>query len=931
MSVRKVPVPPSRFRVFMLLVLMFALTGCNLPLQRAGMSSQGPWFVDPAGSDANDCLTPSTACLTIQKAVDKTASGGTVHIAAGTYLGSVIVQKDLTLQGPGASAAAIDGVGTRRPLEVVNSTVEVRDIALKGGFTDLAGGCLFNDGGTVTLNGVLIEGCEANRGGGAFNSGQLAVDNSEFKENLAREEANSLYNAQGGIASISNSTIHAHNIPNADDYAQTTIRNQGGLTIEDTSVADNNHHGILNMDGKLTLENTEVVSNEGNAITSTKSAEDNVSVSVTIFDSEIDNNGGTGVMAESSRLIIDNTQISNNLRGVFADNSVVDLQNVTVIENENMGGIDVDSSDLTIINSTINRNHHVDGHGGGVNFGPNVAELDAEFNPILRSLHIRDSTISANSSGDNPPQTLPISEYAGGGGIYITSGDVDIINTTINSNKANFGGGLATKFLSPVYRGDIHVEGATINENEATAPEHVDFGDMPLGGGGLFIVDAQSTIEETLIENNLSSNAGGGIQVASARDTVQMQDVELLDNTSPRGGGIYADLFGGYEGGGLGTASMTITGSHIEGNTANGECCKPETAGGGIFSGLDELTIRETTISNNTSAAYGGGIAFANHFVLINSTVSGNQADYGGGIVLAANRSQSFSFNFVTIYGNEGLVTGGGIHRINLPSTQGSQITNSILAGNASTEPGHENCSNLINTTGSHIVEDLNTCGFGSGSSMPNMDPLLEPLADTGGSTLTHALASGSPAIDAAEQASCPAVDQRGVSRPQGQGCDIGAVEMEALGAAAVTASPVRPTSTTSLAPTKTPTPSLTPHPPTDTPTPEPNGTVSGILFRDENGDGIWQGGESRLEDVDLTLRAGTCSGSVAAQRTTGSQGAYAMGGIAAGDYCLEVDETTLPASVDAWTPSTDNPLNLSFSPGEDKTGVNFGFIPVTN
>ena len=139
------------------------------------------------------------------------------------------------------------------------------------------------------------------------------------------------------------------------------------------------------------------------------------------------------------------------------------------------------------------------------------------------------------------------------------------------------------------------------------------------------------------------------------------------------------------------------------------------------------------------------------------------------------------------------------------------------------------------------------------------------------------------------------------------------------------------PTATNTLTLTPSFTPSYTPHPPTDTPTPEPNGTVSGILFRDENGDGIWQGGESRLEDVDLTLRSDSCSGEVVAERTTANQGAYAIGGIAAGDYCLEVDESSLPASVDAWTPSTDNPLNLSFSPGEDKTGVNFGFIPVTN
>jgi hypothetical protein len=56
-------------------------------------------------------------------------------------------------------------------------------------------------------------------------------------------------------------------------------------------------------------------------------------------------------------------------------------------------------------------------------------------------------------------------------------------------------------------------------------------------------------------------------------------------------------------------------------------------------------------------------------------------------------------------------------------------------------------------------------------------DALIGPLADNGGPTLTHALLDGSPAIDAADDAACPATDQRGVPRPQGAACDIGAYE----------------------------------------------------------------------------------------------------------------------------------------------------------
>jgi hypothetical protein len=55
----------------------------------------------------------------------------------------------------------------------------------------------------------------------------------------------------------------------------------------------------------------------------------------------------------------------------------------------------------------------------------------------------------------------------------------------------------------------------------------------------------------------------------------------------------------------------------------------------------------------------------------------------------------------------------------------------------------------------------------------------LDPLADNGGPTLTHALLAGSPAIDAADAAVCPATDQRGVARPQGSACDVGSFEFE--------------------------------------------------------------------------------------------------------------------------------------------------------
>jgi hypothetical protein len=72
-----------------------------------------------------------------------------------------------------------------------------------------------------------------------------------------------------------------------------------------------------------------------------------------------------------------------------------------------------------------------------------------------------------------------------------------------------------------------------------------------------------------------------------------------------------------------------------------------------------------------------------------------------------------------------------------------------------------------------------NTNGNQVGSAGAPIDPKIGPLALNGGPTRTHALLAGSPAIDAASDPECPAADQRGVPRPQGEGCDIGSYERE--------------------------------------------------------------------------------------------------------------------------------------------------------
>jgi hypothetical protein len=103
-------------------------------------------------------------------------------------------------------------------------------------------------------------------------------------------------------------------------------------------------------------------------------------------------------------------------------------------------------------------------------------------------------------------------------------------------------------------------------------------------------------------------------------------------------------------------------------------------------------------------------------------------------------------------------------------------LVDTLITGNQWYACDHWTGSSVLTSGGHNLVQD-DTCNPVA-SDIINAGAGVGPLANNGGATPTHALLPGSPAINAGDDAQCPATDQRGVSRPQGAHCDIGAFEL---------------------------------------------------------------------------------------------------------------------------------------------------------
>lgn len=394
-----------------------------------------------------------------------------------------------------------------------------------------------------------------------------------------------------------------------------------------------------------------------------------------------------------------------------------------------------------------------------------------------------------------------------GGAMYATSGSLITIDDVVFSNNQALKNGM-NEFIDG---GAICIfDGGTLSISNSTFINNTAW----RAGGAIAVYYASVTLSNVVMDGNKAvgsstiGSSGGAIYIFSDQSipsSAILNHVTITDNSSTyQGGGIFIQDY----------ANITIQDSVIQGNHVTGYASLNDGEGGGIATSANSMVqIINTTISHNTAYSDGGGItSYGANFTIQNSLISNNQAgtSEGGGIFMTGGDNGSdgaFTLENTTVSGNSGYASGGIYTYLSALSLKNVTITNNIgnyigglivdspasfsmantlIANNTALQEDDHDCytvNTLLPSLGHNLVESAPHCFTPAAGDIVGLDPKLNPLADNGGSTLTHGLQIGSPALDAGDNANCLATDQRGINRPQDGDnnsssiCDIGAFE----------------------------------------------------------------------------------------------------------------------------------------------------------
>lgn len=511
---------------------------------------------------------------------------------------------------------------------------------------------------------------------------------------------------------------------------------------------------------------------------------------LTITGGQAEEGGG---LVNRSTLTLERVTVRDNLAtsrggGIFNEAGFILLNNSRVVDNRTDSDGTVHGAGIaTLAPMSITNASEISGNqlSGLIAFG---AGLYAEGTSVIVS--------SASFTSNRVEATSTDLVIAFGGAIYLVNSNLSIDDTELSSNQAS-----ATSESSGAITGaaGIGVNNSSVQGRAviATGNSATAMGASPrvLGGGGGVLGGSTAGLVDSAITDNsatLASTAGGTFEALggglyiNSESVVDVQRTVILRN-QVTGNGSSVGLGGGIavEVGG----DLTV----LESLVGENQLATPTGLGAGVFiestSFQADVQIQRSAIVDNSGATGGAGLMIQASLdasvTISDSTISGNTGAAGcqGGGVLASELGGgvlSLQLTHVTVAGNQADSGGGLALTDNNPATAPSATAiSSIIAENTANTGPQCATGGLVLDGDFNVISDTADCSLDAAATSNQVAaPALGELADNGGFTPTHALPSGSPAIDAGDPNRCTAVDQRGLERPDMM-CDAGAFERQ--------------------------------------------------------------------------------------------------------------------------------------------------------
>jgi len=719
-----------------------------------------------SGGAAGECVPASTLPNTpdvITLGTNQTYPLTEVNNETNGPNGLPVVSSNITLVMNGSTIRRAADAPTEFRIFALSSTgiLNIDGGIISGGRLSASrDGAAFLNLGVLNVTNVTISDNQTGGNGGAIfsnpPSANLTIIDSRLLNNKGAN-GGAIYNAGVGIT-LMNTILRDNEATSGSGGAVYTngiaVLNGGGSSYINNKAAQNGG-AIYNNGGNIQVFNPTISGNQANAGGALYLAggAQLIVAHATIADNITLDNGNAAIQNGSTPLELSNSIVANNTGGASCSGSITDMGGNLQFPDESCLAYFYTANPLlgALTNAgnayfypLLNGSPAIDNGspgfcasvdirgvarpiGAGCDSGSyegsiaqtgdltvtTTAEVVNPLDGLCSLVEAIDAANSGNLSGSAPGECVPV---GGPDADVITLGNSLTYTLTTVNNTTNGENGLPV-IVSPI---TINANGSTITRFNGAAFFRF-----------IYIAPVGSlTLNNATLSNGFSGVGGGAIL---AEGDLTLNNSTIADNAASSGGGLFLN------------GSSAITASAITGNDALSN------DGGGIFVG-GTLTVTNSTIAGNSAAQFGGGLVtsaddfYTPDVTILNSTIAGNVAtpSFGTGAGIAV------------FYGSVGL-------------------TNSIIADNLSTiGNASSNCgvlgSGFIANDGGNLQSDF-TC---FGDTQPAQDPLLGPLT---GSPAYLPLGTGSPAIDAANAAFCPAADQRGVSRPQGAGCDIGAVE----------------------------------------------------------------------------------------------------------------------------------------------------------